>query len=206
MEIVDGFILVGGRRLKALPGQHEIASDGEWSLHSVPVSWCGRYQNYKLYLNHKNSPKRVWYLTFHIQKNQFFTVRDYATLEKYHPHMIDWVKSSLAGIPQGALPDVKFSKTEKVAPVDVSQDQGELIKKTISRAWDKGVPLSIFGQTRKYGRYAPKVVSLVSGLSLSDSEAAIISMITKGEIETAMFSKVTKLKGLRVTEPTNKEA
>ena len=78
---------------------------------------------------------------------------------------------------------------------------GEQIIHILKSAWDDGWPWSIYGQTKKAGRYAPKIVGTQLSISQKHAEEAIVCLIEQGRIETAVFSKVTKLKGLR---PTNR--
>ena len=197
-------ITIGGRTMKVSPGQEEIYSSEQWSLHSTPVSPCGKYQNYKLYLDNRKAPKRVWYLPVKVEKRVLCKSSELDKLEKYYPQMAKWVEKAVAG-DIGPMPQIAHRvekvRAKKIEPSDIVLRYGEQIIHILKSAWDDGWPLSIYGQTKKAGRYAPKIVGTQLSISQKHAEEAIVCLIEQGRIETAVFSKVTKLKGLR---PTNR--
>ena len=70
----------------------------------------------------------------------------------------------------------------------------------LKQAWDSGLPMSAYAQTRRQGRYAPANISH----ELKITESTVINTITmlmrKGFIEYEVANKSTKLKGLRVVK------
>jgi len=81
-------------------------------------------------------------------------------------------------------------------------EEAEILKilDLLKQAWDSGLPMSAYAQTRRQGRYAPANISH----ELKITESTVINTITmlmrKGFIEYEVANKSTKLKGLRVVK------
>lgn len=196
----EKFIEIGGKHFKWTPGQVEIASSGEWILHKSILSECGRYQNYKLYRDIASAPKRVWHLTIMTGSGEAGHYHDYVILQEYYPGMIEWFMDAVQGI-VGKTPTFpnRKKKRKNHPPVELPLSRRQEILGLIRDAWDAGAPLSIHPQTKAYGRYAPQVIAQKLSANQKDVKESLIALIAKEVIETAVYSKQTKLSGLRST-------
>lgn len=195
-------ITIGGRDMRMAPGQVEVAVSGEWRLHRSTVSPCGRFQNYKLYRNVHRSPKRVFYLSVNLETGRVSNGHDWIVLQEHYEGMPEWFMAAARG-EAGEAPSFPVSsrrrKPERAA-VDLSRNPDvvkqmlDLIELRVSVKW----PLSMYAQTKREGRYAPAVIGEALGLRQADVDRTLISLVECDMIETVMFDRSKKLKGLRV--------
>lgn len=195
----EQFIEIGGKLLKWTPGQVEIASSGEWILHKSLLSECSRYQNYKLYRDIQSAPKRVWHLTIMVETGEPGHWGDYIILQEYYPGMAKWFMGAIRGDVGVApsFPDRK-KKPKNHPPTELPPSRRQEILGIIKDAWDAGEPLSIHPQTKAYGRYAPQVIGKALSAPHKDVKESLIALVTAQIIETAIYSKQTKMSGLRI--------
>lgn len=205
MSSVSDVLIIHGKEFVRSPDQVEIARVDDWMLHRLPPSKCGKYQNFKLYFTGERAKKRVWNLGVGLFPFGLIPNRGVGILKEYYGGMDQWVLDAINGevrpIPKFAPRSIKEAPVRKVLGDDILAQ----IRAFLDVAWENGRPLSIFGQTRKSGRYAPKIISDAMKISQIAARDSILSMLMSGHLETEMFNTNTKMKGLRATEPTNSE-
>lgn len=205
MSSSENVLVIHGKEFVRSPGQVEIARVGDWMLHRLPPSECGKYHNLKLYFTGEKAKKRVWNLGVGFFPFGLIPNRGVGILREYYGGMDQWVLDAING-EVGPIPEFE-PRTIKEAPVRkvLGDDILTKICTFIDLAWENERPLSIFGQTRKSGRYAPKVISDAMKISQPAVRNSILSMLMSGRLEIEVFNTNTKMKGLRVANPTNKE-
>lgn len=176
-------IKVGNRLYSRTPGQIEIMTVGEWSLHLMSVSPCGEWQNYKLYRDVERAPKHVFYLSRRTGSGKFHRMYDLTVLEASYEGMADWAMSAANGVktePPKFTPRNGWSKS---APQFVDHSGSPAITQgfinSIRMAWNEGWPMSPYAQTKNQGRYAVKILAEMTGLKQGDVALTLDRMIDK---------------------------
>ena len=199
MSSSKNVVVIHGKSFVCSPTQVEVARAGDWALYQLAPSECGKYRSLKLYFLGEKAKKRVWYLNLGLKPFGIIPNRDFGILKDYYDGMDRWVLNALNGeigpIPKFAKPKIK-AKHEKKVITGISLDR---IVEEIDKAWESGKPLSIYGQTKAAGRYAPVVIGKMIGASQRSVEEAIVSMLNDGRLETETFNSHKKLKGLKST-------
>ena len=176
-------ILIGGRSLVRTPGQIEIMTVGEWSLHLMSVSPCGEWQNYKLYRDVERAPKHVFYLSRRTGNDKFHRMYDLTVLEESYEGMADWATSAANGVRKEPPKFTARNGWSKSAPQFIDHSGSPAVTQgfinAIRMAWDEGWPMSPYAQTKKQGRYAVKILSEMTGLKQGDVALTLDRMIDK---------------------------
>jgi hypothetical protein len=193
----DEFIFAGKRRLKKAPGQVEVGSSKGWSLYRMPLSSCGRFQNYRLYLDDRSSKKNVWFLGTYSGSGELVKSREVEILDTYYGGMVEWLTSAIKGVILEAPVEGSNGAAFQTKGRPVSEETTNKILDVIDKAWEDGKPLSYFGQTEPLGRYAVKEVSAAIKLSKTKVKAALKEMKDDGIIATTMFDRHKKIRGLK---------
>lgn len=205
MQANRQFIEIGGKKLRMVGGQEEIVSSRNWRLHKLPVSACGRFQNYRLYLDVSKARKNVWFLNTYANSNKLVRNREVEILDKYYPGMLAWFEDAIAGKKREAPVD----RDNGVAPPKKSEPlTAEMIEEVlciVEEAWDQEFPLSIYAQTEATGRYAGTVVAQALGVSKHRAKAMLQTLVDAKAIQTVMFDSNLKMRGLRSTRSLEEE-
>lgn len=198
-------IKVGDKSLVRSPGQIEVMSSGEWSLHMASVSPCGEWQNYKLYRDVARAPKNVFYLTIKVGSEKFHRTHDLLVLEDSYEGMDDWAMSAIRGVRKEPPDFTAKNGWQRDAPKytdysgNIAITQGFI--NSIRLAWEEGWPLSPYAQTRKVGRYAIKILADLTGLKHGDVELTLDRMLEKQMITyRRMKARGGKMSGLAPIE------
>ena len=176
-------IKVGNRLYSRTPGQIEIMTVGEWSLHLMSVSPCGEWQNYKLYRDVERAPKHVFYLSRRTGNDKFHRMYDLTVLEASYEGMADWATSAANGVRTEPPKFTPRNGWNKSAPQFIDHSGSPAVTQgfinAIRMAWDEGWPMSPYAQTKKQGRYAVKILSEMTGLKQGDVALTLDRMIDK---------------------------
>lgn len=197
MENERKYLLVGGKKLRLVDGQEEVGRSKNWILHRLPLSSCGRFQNYRLYLDANKARKNVWFLNTYATNQKIIKNRETEILEKYYPGMLDWFESARNGV-IGVAPVTRDNGVEPPRKLEpVTPEVLNTVLDIIEEAWDDEWPLSIYGQSEPAGRYAPSVLATRLNMTKSRARLIVQSMIDMGAVSTVMFNSHTKMRGLK---------
>lgn len=200
MEITKSWVYVGGKHLKRAEGQEEIATSKNWSLHQLPVSDCGRFRNYRLYLDLDDVPKNVFWLSVKLQTNELVKNADITIMRACYPGMEEWFRRTIAG--EKVEAPIERGIKAKIIKLPFKPDDKlrETVLSFVDRAASKGEPLSAAGQSGAK-RYAPKVIGERMSIPVWKVKKTMEHMLHNGELEIVTFNSSTKLRGLRVVRP-----
>ena len=196
-------IEIGGKKMRWTEGQRQVAKSGDWILHSSAISPCGKFQNYKLYRDVAAAPKKVFYLGYDLEKKSLCYLHDMVVMQEHYPGMAEWVLSAINGSIGNAPEfkpwnDIGKMKERKAAGKILTGPVVDEIIKLIDARWYTTLPLSVFPQTRKQGRYAPAMVAHQLGINELDAEATIGDLIYSQVLSHEIRDRSSKLKGLKV--------
>lgn len=200
MRMTKAWVYVGDKKLKRADGQEEIAKSKRWSLHRLPMSDCGRFQNYRLYLDLKNVPKNVFWIAVKLKTKELVKNADLEIMRAAYPGMEGWFLRTIAG--EKVEAPIERGTKAKIIKIPFKPDEKmkEVVASFVHRAAAQGKPLSAAGQSRVSGRYAPKYIADRMSLPIWKLKMTMEQMIAEGELETVVFNSTTKLKGLRLVQ------